>query len=105
MQKMPARLRFIPPMECLEVDKIPEGEQWQYELKLDGYRAIAIKQHSDVQLFSRRGNSFNSKFPSVVEALERLRANRGEFVELRAPNDDTKFIWIFMLSKTFRNLQ
>jgi hypothetical protein len=33
------------------------------------------------------------------------RANRGEFVELRAPKDDTKFIWIFMLSKTFRNLQ
>jgi len=32
-------------------------------------------------------------------------ANRGEFVELRAPKDDTKFIWIFMLSKTFRNLQ
>jgi hypothetical protein len=31
--------------------------------------------------------------------------DRGEFVELRAPKDDTKFIWIFMLNKTFRNLQ
>ena len=34
MQKMPASLRFIPPMECLEVQRIPEGELWQYELKM-----------------------------------------------------------------------
>jgi hypothetical protein len=34
MQKMPAPLRFTPPMECLEVDHIAEGELWQYELKL-----------------------------------------------------------------------
>jgi ATP-dependent DNA ligase len=31
-------------MECHQVAAIPEGENWQYELKLDGYRAIAIKQ-------------------------------------------------------------
>jgi hypothetical protein len=30
MQKMPAPLRFIAPMECLEVDRIPEGDFWQY---------------------------------------------------------------------------
>jgi len=29
----------------------------------------------------------------------------GEFVELKAPNDDTKFIWIFMLSKTFKDMR
>jgi DNA ligase D-like protein (predicted ligase) len=83
---MPAPLRFVPPMECLEVDQIPEGDLWQYELKLDGYRTIAIKQHGQVELFSRRGNSFNSKFPSVVESLETLRLKRfildGEVVAL-----------------------
>jgi ATP dependent DNA ligase domain len=73
MQKMPARLRFIPPMECLEVHRIPEGNLWQYELKLDGYRAIAVKQNEDVDLFSRNGTPFNSKFPSVVQALQKLR--------------------------------
>jgi len=36
MQEMPAPLSFISPMECLEVDQIPEGELWQYELKLAG---------------------------------------------------------------------
>jgi ATP-dependent DNA ligase len=37
-------LRFIRPMECLKVDRIPEGELGQYELKLDGYRCIVTKQ-------------------------------------------------------------
>jgi len=40
---MPARLRFIAPMECTSVASIPEGREWQYELKLDGYRVIAVK--------------------------------------------------------------
>jgi bifunctional non-homologous end joining protein LigD len=86
MQKMPAPLRFIPPMECLEVDQIPEGELWQYELKLDGYRTIAIQQNGEVRTFSRNGNSFDSKFPSVVQALETIRIKRfildGEIVGL-----------------------
>jgi len=86
MQKMPAPLRFIPPMECLEVDRIPEGNLWQYELKLDGYRTLAIKEDRDVHFFSRNEASFNSKFPSVVQALERLRIKRfildGEMVAL-----------------------
>jgi bifunctional non-homologous end joining protein LigD len=72
MKKMPALLRFISPMECVEVDHIPEGELWQYELKLDGHRAIAIKQAREVDLFSRDGTSFNSKFPSVVRVLEEV---------------------------------
>jgi hypothetical protein len=40
-------VRFIRPMECLKVDRIPEGELWQYELKLDGYRCVAIKEDND----------------------------------------------------------
>jgi ATP-dependent DNA ligase len=34
--------RFIEPMPCLVVEKLPEGEAWEYELKLDGYRALAV---------------------------------------------------------------
>ena len=33
---------FIEPMLCLAVEKLPEGPAWQYEVKLDGYRAIAV---------------------------------------------------------------
>jgi DNA ligase D-like protein (predicted ligase) len=86
MQKMPAPLSFVPPMECLEVDQLPEGELWQYELKLDGYRTIAIKQDGKIDLFSRNGKSFNSKFPLVVNMLEILPVKRfivdGEIVAL-----------------------
>src|SRR3954454_1358383 len=86
MQKMPAPLRFIAPMECLPVARVPDGEEWQYELKLDGYRAIAVKDGGEVSLYSRNGNSFNAKFPSVVDALAKLQPKHfvidGEIVAL-----------------------
>src|SRR4051812_8991868 len=61
VQRMPAQLFFVPPMECKEirqVESIPTGAEWQYELKFDGYRCIGIKQHNSAELFSRRGRSF-----------------------------------------------
>src|ERR1041385_4013546 len=86
MQKMRAELRFIEPMECVEVARLPDGADWQYELKLDGYRTVAVKDRGEVSLFSRNGNSFNKQFPAVVDAVERLTAKRfvidGEVVAL-----------------------
>src|SRR5262249_22887760 len=55
---------FIEPMLLL-----PEGPDWLYEVKLDGYRALAIKAGGKVQLRSRNNNDFSHKFPLVVEAL------------------------------------
>jgi len=34
---------FIEPMELLAVTRLPEGPEWSYEVKLDGYRAQAIQ--------------------------------------------------------------
>lgn len=88
MQKMPAELRFVPPMECKEVrrvEDIPTGEAWQYEIKFDGYRCIAIKQSNQVELFSRRGLEF-SQFANLNTELARLGPKRfildGEIVAL-----------------------
>ena len=39
---------FVEPMECLSVSKLPEQSEWVWEIKLDGYRAIAVKSASDV---------------------------------------------------------
>jgi ATP-dependent DNA ligase len=38
---------FVDPMECLPVSKLPEGPQWVYEIKLDGYRAVTVKMGRD----------------------------------------------------------
>jgi ATP-dependent DNA ligase len=59
-------------MECLPVTKLPEGQRWLYEVKLDGYRAIAVKQERNVILYSRRRNSLNRKFPLIIEALREI---------------------------------
>jgi len=51
---------------------LPEGAQWTYELKLDGYRAIAFKSDGKVHLRSRNDNDFNQKYPSIVRGLASL---------------------------------
>jgi hypothetical protein len=34
---------FVQPMECLAVRRLPDGVDWAYEIKLDGYRAVGIR--------------------------------------------------------------
>jgi DNA ligase D-like protein (predicted ligase) len=65
---------FVEPMECLSVSKLPEGLEWLWEIKLDGYRALAVRSETGVTLFSRRRKSLNRQFPYVVEALADLPA-------------------------------
>jgi ATP-dependent DNA ligase len=69
MPKKQARAGFIEPMLLLRTDKLPEGPEWLIELKLDGYRALAIKSGGKVQLRSRNDNDFNSRYPGIVRAL------------------------------------
>src|SRR5262245_44229967 len=67
--------RFIEPMLLLRTDSLPSGEPWLYELKLDGYRAIAFKRNGTVSLRSRNDNDFNVRYPAVVKALAKLPDN------------------------------
>jgi len=62
-------------MLLLMTDALPSGEQWLYELKLDGYRAIAFKRNGTVSLRSRNNHDFNVRYPAVVEALKQLPDN------------------------------
>ncbi len=60
---------FIEPMLLQRCESLPEGPEWQIELKLDGYRALAIKSGGKLQLRSRNNNDFNHRYPSIVSAL------------------------------------
>ncbi len=51
---------------------MPQGSEWQYELKLDGYRALALKADGKLQLRSRNDNDFSGKYPAIVRALASL---------------------------------
>jgi bifunctional non-homologous end joining protein LigD len=45
---------------------------WLYELRYDGYRAIAIRQGDKARLISRRGNDLSPRFPEIIECLLEL---------------------------------
>lgn len=62
-------------MLLLRTDSLPAGDQWLFELKLDGYRAIAFRRNGVVHLRSRNDNDFNVRYPAVVNALAKLPDN------------------------------
>ncbi|HTT77687.1 MAG TPA: hypothetical protein VMF50_17115 [Candidatus Binataceae bacterium] len=68
----PVAGQFIEPMVCLAVAALPAGPAWEYELKFDGYRAIAFKTRNRVHLMSRNGKDFAQPYPALISALEPL---------------------------------
>src|SRR6516162_3518155 len=69
---------FVPPMLAKLVKVLPEGPEWEYELKLDGYRLEALKNGDSVRLYSRSGNDFTKRFAKIAAAV--LRINGTSFV-------------------------
>jgi bifunctional non-homologous end joining protein LigD len=59
-------------MLLLPAETLPEGPGWTYEVKLDGYRALAIKTGGTVWLRSRNDKDFNRKYPTIARALAAL---------------------------------
>lgn len=80
------RPRFLEPMECRRVSQLPEGEDWVYEIKQDGYRAIAVVDGSAAVLYSMSGQDYSSQFRHIVFALKNLKQGNlvldGEVVAL-----------------------
>jgi ATP-dependent DNA ligase len=54
LSSLPKRkAEFIEPMDCAPVTKLADGPEWVFEIKLDGYRAIAVKADGRVRWNSR----------------------------------------------------
>ena len=57
-------------MLLLRTDKFSEGTHWQYEVKLDSYRAIAFKSGRGVHIRSRNNKDFNLRYASTFDMLD-----------------------------------
>jgi bifunctional non-homologous end joining protein LigD len=49
-----------------------DDKDWIFEIKWDGYRAIAELNKANVKLYSRNGNLFNTAYPEVTDALAKM---------------------------------
>jgi bifunctional non-homologous end joining protein LigD len=66
---------FIKPM-LASPSKVPfDGKDWIYEIKWDGYRAVAELEDGVVKFYSRNGIDFSGRFPSIVQALKKIKHN------------------------------
>jgi ATP-dependent DNA ligase len=93
---------FVEPMDCLPVPKLPDGSQWVWEIKLDGYRAVAVKSGGAVMLYSRNRKILNKRFPYIVEPLCELPGGTVVDGEIVALDDDGRPV--FNLLQNFVNL-
>ena len=79
---------FVIPMAALAVHELPEGDEWLYEPKLDGYRALLIKDGKRIEIRSRNEKDLTRMYPTVAMAGLRLNADQavidGEIVALSA---------------------
>lgn len=87
VEKLPKeRAEYVSPMKALLVKEPPRDSDWVYEIKWDGYRAIAVKQDGEVRLFSRRAREVTADFAEIADAVANIAADQlvidGEVVAL-----------------------
>ena len=82
------------------VSSVPEGDDWLYELKYDGYRMLAFVEGGSVRLLTRNGNDYTSRFWPVASSLLELAAGRamvldGEMVLRTSRENDLQALQIW----------
>ena len=66
----------LAPMDALLVDKIPEGPDWLYEPKWDGFRCLVFRDDGDIFLQSKSGQPLARYFPELAQSFLELKAKR-----------------------------
>jgi bifunctional non-homologous end joining protein LigD len=82
----PARApNFVEPMKAKLVDAMPTGD-WVYEIKFDGYRALALRGGNETRVLSRNEKDLGGKFPEIQNSVAALDVQNaiidGEIVAL-----------------------
>ena len=66
----------IPPQLAKSSKELPEGDDWVYEPKWDGFRIIVFRDGDEIYLQSRNGKPMNRYFPEVIESIREMDADR-----------------------------
>ena len=87
LKKLPKQVFYntVQPMLATLIDKPFDDQNWVYEVKWDGYRALAFMKNGKIELKSRNDKSFNEKFYPVYDTLKSIAINAildGEIVVL-----------------------
>ena len=106
----PAPRRRYAPMLATPSDAVPATDGWLFEVKWDGFRAVATMRGGEVDLRSRNDNSLNERFPTVVRALQRAlrtpdcvldgevvaigRDGRATFSAMQQGTDGTTYVYV-----------
>ncbi len=116
--KAPLPTKLAPQLATL-VDGLPlDADNWVYEIKFDGYRLLSRIDDTNVKLFTRNGNDWSDKLPSLKSALKKAKLSKGwydgeivvlndqgvpDFGALQAAFDDakTKDIVYFLFDAPF----
>jgi ATP-dependent DNA ligase len=67
---------FVPPCLPTPSRTVPDGPQWVYEIKHDGFQFISRRGGERVRVFSRHGKDWTDKVPLILEAMLALPARR-----------------------------
>jgi bifunctional non-homologous end joining protein LigD len=111
--------RFVIPMAAECVLALPEGPEWSYKLKLDGYRALLMKEGGRIQLRPRNDKDLARMYPVITKAAQALKPDTvmldGEIVALdtqghpsfqalqhREAHPDHQIVYYVLTSSTWR---
>lgn len=64
--------KFGKPVLATLVDEVPSGDDWLFEIKFDGYRAIAAASGGEVRIYTRNARDWTAKYPAIAQALAGL---------------------------------
>src|SRR3546814_2030482 len=83
-------LRFIEPQLLTPASEPPEGDEWEHELKYDGYRTQIVIGGGGARAYTRNGFDWSDPYPAVVTAADNLNCP-GTIIDRRSAEHTSAF--------------